>query len=460
MQTVFVTSFHPHISRNILRTDVLEILRHTHALRVVLVVPDYKKEYFTANFGGANVIVEGVRLYQASRTTRGLFFKKLGLFLFDTGTARLKKRYKYYHEKGLLYFWFSMALGFIGKSFLVRRAVRFLDLKLSPRGFFNESIVRYHPNLIFSTDPQNENDVSLMQDARRAGIPVLAMLRSWDNVTQRILRLLPDRLLVGSATLKEEVTALYRYPAEKISTVGNPHYDRYLRGPTKSKQEFFAEFGMDPNKKVILYAPIGDHLVKFNDIDQYVMETLASLGEPRHGRGEQVLVRFPPDEGVRLVDFKKPPNMFFDKPGAAFKDTEFGDREIRREDDDRLINEIYYSDVIVTGPTSISLDAALIDKPVITVNFYPSGGTGDERPSPRHLFDGVFTYQCDHIQRLLKTGGVRHATLRGQFLSDITVYLQNPALDREGRAKIRSLWFSRADGKAGERVAEEILKFL
>src|SRR3989344_879784 len=256
MQTVFVTSFHPHISRNILRTDVLEILRHTHALRVVLVVPDYKKEYFTANFGGANVIVEGVRLYQASRTTRGLFFKKLGLFLFDTGTARLKKRYKYYHEKGLLYFWFSMALGFIGKSFLVRRVVRWLDFHFSPHGFFDGLIAHYQPQLIFSTDPQNENDVSLMQDARRARVPVLAMLRSWDNVTQRVVRVLPDRLLVGSDTIKDEAISFYRFPENKIVVVGNPHYDRYRAGPTKSKEEFFAEFGMDPQKKLIVYAPI------------------------------------------------------------------------------------------------------------------------------------------------------------------------------------------------------------
>ena len=334
-----------------------------------------------------------------------------------------------------------MALGWVGKFFLVRRVVRWLDFHFSPHGFFDGLIAHYQPQLIFSTDPQNENDVSLMQDARRARVPVLAMLRSWDNVTQRVVRVLPDRLLVGSDTIKDEAISFYRFPENKIVVVGNPHYDRYRAGPTKSKEEFFAEFGMDPQKKLIVYAPIGDHLVKFNDIDQYVIETLASLGE-------QILVRFPPDEGVRLVDFEKPAHMFFDKPGVAFKDTEFGDREMRKEDDERLINELYFGDVIITGPTSISLDAAFIDKPVITVNFYPS---------PRHLFDGVFTYQCDHIQKLFNTGGVRHALTREQFLSDIKAYLADSTLDRKGRAKIRSLWFSHADGKAGARVAAEVL---
>ena len=445
MKTLFVTSFHPHISRNILGTEVLEKFKQTPNLRVVILAPFYKKDYFQKNFGGDNVVLEGVPMYQASKTKRGLLFKKLGVFLFGSGTAKLKTKYKYYNDKKFFYFVSAMALGFIGKSFLVRKAIRTLDQKFSPKGFFKELLERYKPDAIFSTDPQNENDVSLMQDAKDANIPIIAMLRSWDNTTQRILRVLPDKLLAGSDELKKEVVAMYRYPENKTAITGNPHYDKYVKGPTKSKEDFFAEFGLDTQKKLITYAPVGDHLVTHNDIDQYIMEILGELHET------QILIRFPPDEAVTLVNFNKPRNMFYDKPGQAFKSDEFGDREIRKEDDERLINEIYHSDLIITGPTSISLDSALIDKPVITVNFYRS---------PRNLFDGIYTNYCDHIKKLLETHGVRHASSKEDFLKFIKDYLENPKLDSEGRAKIRSMWFSRADGRAGERVALEILKFI
>lgn len=443
MNTIFVTSFHPHISRNILSAGVL--FRLASFARVVLIVPDYKKSFFEENFGGENVIVKGMPMYQASKFWRGLFFKKLGVFLFNTGTSRLKTRYKYYNDRKFFYFASAMALGFLGQLFFVRRVVRFLDQKFSPKGFFKELIARYNPDAIFSTDPQNENDVSLMHDSRDAGVPVVAMLRSWDNTTQRILRVLPDRLLVGSAELKKEVLAMYKYPENKIAITGNPHYDKYIKGPTKKKEEFFAEFGLDLQKKLITYAPVGDHLVTKNDIDQYVMETLGEFNDI------QVLIRFPPDEAVTLVNFKNPENMFYDKPGKAFRNDEFGDREIRKEDDERLINEIYHSDLIITGPTSISLDSALIDKPVITVNFYPSS---------RHLFDGIYTNKCDHIQKLLQTGGIKHASSKEDFLKFINEYLENPKLDSEGRAKIRSMWFFHNDGNASERVADEIINFL
>lgn len=445
MKTIFVTSFHPHISRNILGTEVLENFKKTTDLKVVILSPFYKKDFFEKNFSGDNIIIEGVPMYRASKTKRGLLFKKLGIFLFNTGTARLKIRYKYYNDKKFFYFIFAITLGFLGKSFLVRRATRFFDQKFSPKGFFKEFILKYKPDAVFSTDPQNENDVSLMHDAIDANIPIIAMIRSWDNTTQRILRVLPDKLLVGSSELKKEVLLMYKYPENKITITGNPHYDKYVKGPTKTKEEFFAEFGLDTGKKLITYAPVGDHLVTKNDIDQYVIETLGGISDV------QILIRFPPDEAVTLVNFKKPENMFYDKPGQAFKSDEFGDREIRKEDDERLINEIYHSDLIITGPTSISLDSALIDRPVITVNFYPS---------ERHLFDGIYTNQCDHIQKLLRTGGVKHASSKRDFLKFISEYLENPNLDTEGRAKIRSMWFSHADGKAWERVTDEILKFI
>lgn len=442
MSTIFVTSFHPHISRNILSAGVLS--RLSDSAKVVLIVPNYKKSFFLERFGKENVLVEGVPMYQSSKHWRGLFFKKLGVFLFNTGTARLKIRYKYYSDKKFFYFVSAMALGFVGKPLWVKKIARFCDQKFSPKGFFKDLILRYRPSAIFSTDPQNENDVSLLHDARDADIPIIAMLRSWDNTTQRILRVLPDRLLVGSWEAEKEVREMYKYPLSQTAVVGNPHYDHYLKVPTK-KEDFFRELGLDIGKKLITFAPIGDHLLTLNDIDQHVMEILGSLFDV------QVLVRFPPDEGVRLVNFKKPENMFYDRPGQKFADSEMGDREIRKEDDERLINELYYNDLVITGPTSISLDAAFMDKPVITVNI---------PPTPRHFFDSAYTFSCDHIQKLFKTGGVRHAESKEGLLSFIRDYLKNPKLDSEGRAKIRSMWFSHADGKAAERVASEVLRFV
>ena len=442
-KTIFITSFHAHISRNILATDALSILKAENNLRLVIVVPDYKIDYFKTHFGGGNVFIEGVPLYQASKKISGLFFKRLSFFLFDSQTRRLKKRYKYYHDRKLFYFAVAMALGFLSHFPLIRNGARFLDLRLASKEFFFPLIQKYSPDLVFSTDVQNENDVALLQAARLRGIPTIGMFRSWDNPTQSLLRIFPDKFFVGSDEVKRETVKLQRYPAEKIIVTGNPHYDRYLSGPAKTKKDFFAEFNLDPNRKLILYAPVGDKSVYYNDIDQFIMEILGTIDA-------QILVRFPPVETLTLNNFKKPDNMIFDRPGFVFRSEKFADREIRPADDRRLVNSIYWSDLTVSGSASICLDAALLDKPVISVNI---------SPTRRHFFRTLYGYKFDHIQKLLGTGGVRSATSESELLKAIQDYFHDSRRDAAGRAKIRSLWFSHADGASSARLVHELTSF-
>lgn len=445
MKTIFITSFHPHISRNILLTPAFEILKKEPDLRLVLIVPDYKVEYFKKQFGDGNVCVEGVKPYAANKTKKGIILKRLGMYLCPTETVRLRRKFKYYCDHKIGSFLFAWIFGLLGRSQAVRTCIRLVDLRFSSKGFFNLLLDRYHPDFIFSTDPQNDNDVSLMQDARSHGIPIIAMVRSWDNPTQRIFRIFPDRMLAGSIAIGEECVVIHGFPKEKLVITGQPHYDRYLAAPIKPKEQFFKEFGLDPNKRLIMYAPVGDVtlIMKENDMDQYVMEILASLDA-------QVLVRFPPDENVRLVNFNKPPTMVIHRPGHAFKNTQFTDREIRREDDDSLIDQIYYSSVVVTGPTSICLDAAFMDKPVIAVDCYPS---------ERDFFQKVYQYSYSHMKKMLGLKGVHFAATKDDLLAQINTYLENPAADSEGRARIRRQWFSHADGHACERVAAEVLAY-
>jgi len=443
MKTLFITSFHAHISRNILETEALRLLAVRADLMIVIVVPDYKVPYFQEYFAGANVIIEGVGQYRSARAFTGLFFKRLSRALLPTGTTLGKRRYKYYWDRKLWYMIAAIIAGFFGRSFLVRRLVRRLDLAFSPAGFFFPLLDHYSPAAVFSTDIHNDDDVALTQDARRRGIPVVGMWRSWDNPTQQTLRVFPERLLVGSEELRRETIIFQHFPSLQIAMTGHPHYDRYLRGPIRSRDEFCRRWGIDPKKKIILYAAGGDKIIRENDIDQYVIETLGRLDI-------NVIVRYPPGEDVHLVNFTKPANAVIDKPGFRFT-ARPGEFEIRKEDDDNLIDQLYWSDIVVSGPTSILLDGAFLDKPVITVDFYPR-----HRRSP---YEHSWGYLLDHVKKLLATGGVWHARSKGGFLKAVAAYMSDSQLHSEGRAKIRTMWFSHADGHAAERVAEALLRF-
>ncbi len=444
MKTVFITSFNSSISRNILDAGVLDLLAERKEIRTVLVVPAYKTDYFRRRFARSRVVVEGVPFNEVSKTSLlGYAFKKAGLFLLDTRTRQLKVGFKYYCDRKLGAFLVQRALGLASRIPFARSGIRYLDFRLSSRGPFTALVDRYRPDVIFSTDVQNENDVALMQLGRARGIRTVGMVRSWDNPTQSAFRFFPDALLVGSARVRDETVRWQGFPAERIVVVGQPHYDRYRSGSTKPRDAFFAEYGLNPGRPLILFAPFGDKLVYFNDIEQYIMELLGTVDA-------QVLVRMPPHRNVTLINFKQPKNMVIDRPGVVFKKTDFEDREMSSEEDERLLHALSYSDIVISGPSSILLDGIFFDKPVIAAHLCPT---------PRPFYETMYWFNFDHIRSLLATGGVRYATTPDELFVAIEDYLCDPHRDALGRVRARALWFSHIDGKSCERVVRELLSF-
>jgi hypothetical protein len=87
------------------------------------------------------------------------------------------------------------------------------------------------------------------------------------------------------------------------------------------------------------------------------------------------------------------------------------------------------------------------DKPDIAVDFYPT---------PRGFWETVWRYTDDHIRKIIATGGVRHVKSPEELAAALAEYLKDPARDAAGRVAARALWFSHAEGHAGERIASEL----
>lgn len=444
MKTIFITSFHLLISRNILSTPILTIL--SQHVRVVVLVPDYKAEYFRKAFGGQNIIVEGVAANQASKRRSGLFFKRLFQMMLNTESIRILQGYRIHFGKTSWYESFFHLAQFFGKSLLIIRFSRFLDFHIAPKHLFRDVIQRYKPDLIFATDMLNENDVSLMQDARRAGIRTLGMIRSWDNLSVlSLMRIIPNHLMLWNERLKREAMTFNGVEEARISLVGIPHYDRYLQGPTMSRDAFLKKIDADPSKPTIFFAPIGDLYIHKNDTDRNVFDILSKLDA-------NIIVRFPPFDTVGyLEDFKKPAHMYFDKPGVEFSDGIVSHKELSRADDDMLLDGIYYSDVVVTGPSTIVIEGALLGKPIVLINFHKE---------KRSFYEGLYSYNYTHIRPILESGGVRMAESGEAMAKDIQSYLKDSSQDAEGRKRIIREQCWQTDGASSRRVADVVLKEL
>ena len=456
MKTVFITAYHGFIARNILNTDVLKLLRQDSDVRIVVFAPPAKKELFAAYYGGPNVIVEGLDLDPVIRTGRSKFWYRMAFVLQNSRYVKDQRNERLYRNRTLLgyanYLWVNAVAVPLSRLPLARWIYRWLDKNFTSSEVLAPLFEKYRPDLLFSTDVFGEWDVLFLRFAEKHGTPTLGMVRSWDNATTKgVLRFVPQRILVHSQRVKEELVQWHDAKDASVEVIGLPQFDAWIHGPTKSREDFFTEIGADPSKRLILFGPAGAAL---SDTDWQLCQILSDALE-KGGLPPtiQFLVRNHPHHPADLSRFKGNPNFIFETPGITLKQGGEKGRELSPDEHDHLRNSVYYSDMVMYVATSLGLDASVFDKPQILVSF-----DGFEQ---KPYVQSVRRYNReDCLSNLISLGGTKVATNAKEWVGAINGYLANPALDHGGRVKTIERHMHILDGKAGERIAHLILNKL
>lgn len=444
MKTLFLTSFHGYISRNLLLTDFFRILSAREGLRLVIIVPKGKKNYFETHFARSSVVIEEVSFDTPSSISfASLVMKRAAKYGLNSRSTAIERRIKWKREGHFFYFLVLSLLAYTMSSHRVfRRILRGLDFYLAPKNRYRDLFLRYQPDAVFATDLLNERDVEVLHHARRVGVRVLGMIRSWDNLTLHgLLRVIPDQLFVSSPRVRDLAASMHDVPSEDITIVGVPHYDRYLRGTAESRISIQRRLGLDPLRKTLFWAPISDHYLSVNDADPYVFRILGGLGDM------QVIVRFSPTLGVAsLKDAKPYPNMLLDRPSQHYQES---GGELPEEDEERFVHEILSSDVVICGPSTVAMDAMVMGRSVIIVALHEH---------PRTYLEGIYRrYDFDHFKFMLDCGATRVVKTKSELLDEIDACIKNPQRDQGGRVKFLDAYAGPRDGRCGARLASTLL---
>lgn len=318
--------------------------------------------------------------------------------------------------------------------------------------YYRSLYAELRPSVVFSPAPLMPEEWLPIQVARRAGIKTALAVLSWDNLSSKARMPLPcSSVLVWSEEMAREV--LNFYPSirpEQVHITGAPQFDFHLREELyDSREDFLRGLGGDPNRPLVVYAGVTLSLMPN---EPKVVEDLAAairMGAVR--RNPQLLVRLhPKDDGRRYGEFRtRYPEVLFTTPG------ERSGGDLRRwkpelEDVRLLVNTVRHGDVHVNVASTMTIDAAVLDRPVVNIA-YDLRGPG-ERPAW-----GINGYDFTHYAPIMKTGGVRLARSPAELTAHLNDYLEEPCLDRDGRRRVVGLVCGKVDGRAGERVAEKLL---
>lgn len=444
-KTVFITSFNPFATRNLLFSDAFGILNSKSDLKLVIFCPDYKKDYFEEIFLKKNAVIEGIKAEVADR--QDTLFGYLNRSAISTSTLAIHRKEILLRNKNLFTFIISCLLALIGRSLFIKRVIRFLDFFTINKRKFSVYFDKYNPDLVFATDVFHIDDVHFLAEAKKRRIPTMGMVRSWDNITNKgLFRIKPGSLVVNNLIIKDEAVKYEDIEEENILVVGMPQFDCYSVAPRQSRQDFFRNLGLDSNKKTIFLAPHGK---RFYKDDWQLLEIVKCLPY-------QFIVRLPPNDTVDLSRFPPTPNFFIEHPGKSFNKEIYRDREMNLEDSFQLADELFYSDLVINYGSTIAIDAAFFDKPIIIIAF--DGFDGYEKKSYLQSVRRFLDFA--HIKKILKTDCCKIARSKEDLVKYIEDYLADPRLDEEGRKRLVADQIGEKDGQAGRRIAGYILKIV
>jgi len=116
------------------------------------------------------------------------------------------------------------------------------------------------------------------------------------------------------------------------------------------------------------------------------------------------------------------------------------------------VNTFRHADVVVNLASTVTIDAAVFDRPVVNLDYDPEPG------QPNQALIKDVNHLWTHFKPIAESGGVWLVNNTHEMVQALETYLAHPELHREQRSWIAKHVCGFLDGKCGERAAIAILQ--
>lgn len=249
----------------------------------------------------------------------------------------------------------------------------------------------------------------LVKAAHLIGVPAAACIASWDNLTNKgVISTMPDRVFVWNEAQRREAVELHGVHPKDVVVTGAQSFDRWFdRVPSRTREAFCREVGLDPGRPIVLYLGSSDFIA------------------PREGRFVREwirLVRAAPDPMLATAGILIRPHPKNFAQIGAIDLTEFEKvvvwpplaRTFDPAFDSDFFDSLHYSDVVVGINTSAQIEAAIVGRAVCTWRAPEFAHSQEGTPHFQHLASAErgMLYVADspeehlaHLAHLLRNPG-------------------------------------------------------
>ena len=352
---------------------------------------------------------------------------------------------------------FTRAARLVGRVAATRRGIEWLDRWHARAAFRSPSVERYRqmlrewrPSVLFCSHQRPNAIVAPVLAARSLGIPTATFIFSWDNLSSKGRIAAPfDHFLVWSELMRDELLRFYPdVSAERVHIVGTPQFEPYADMKLLwSREEFCRRVNADPARKLICYTGADPGTCPGDP--EYVRVLLEHIRSGAIRGNPQLLLRpTPVDEGSRYDALRRDyPELLYARPEWAHSATRSWESVVPSPGDVQfLANLTQHGDLNVNWASTMTLDFALRDKPVVNVAF----DVGMDHRYGVSAWD-LYT-RSEHYRPVIELGAARVARSSDELAAHVNAYLDNPTLDRAGRRKLVELEIAPPVGASSGRI--------
>jgi len=479
--TIFISAYRNVSIRYILYSDIFKYLKH-QPLRIVVFVKKDDIEYYRHKLAAPNVVFEPVLYEKALKLFRGnplsrwmsqvrrcMSGQKDG-FVNTTDSVNVYLQKRILADKGFLRrfaFFLIRCIASAGTHVaFIRQGIVSLESQLFPGKIYDSYFLKYNPCMLITSSLGYMIDPLFMRAAKRNGCPVVSIIHNWDNPTTKDYRgAVPDRTIVWNDKMKKEVHVFHDIPKDNIYIGGIAHWDIYFNGHYKPtpKREFLDTAGLQKNRKIILFGTSSYML--FHSTFKVIEELLEAIKAARIVPSPQLLVRLHPAymmkeagrEGQVVERFQSQidriKSIFGDLVAFSYPFFKVlnSDIDMPSEDLHGLADALTHSDVLLTEYSTLMIEAAIFDLPVINVAMY---GFRDTDKS------AAYFENFSHLRRILSYGAARNAYSFDKLIEHISAYLSDRSRDQMNRRILVEEEIPMRKGNCGLRIGRYISEML
>jgi hypothetical protein len=471
---IFISADHGLAVVYFLQSEVVPTLLE-RGVEIVLLTDDALRGQIEKRFGRPGMVVEGLRLKQAAeyaeRNRKEMqwwlhFLRRVGSSnrinteamdsYIQEVTAEEGRRRRFLLPLG------KAAIGFLRRSSSARRTLIDLQKKYFPP-LYKDLFERYQPQLVVASTPGWRLDRYLLREAASRGISTAAVIVGWDNPSSYSLPGAPvDWITCWSEIQKDELVRGSDWAPERVGIHGIPSYDGYfLKHWLIPRDEYFRLHGLDPDRKLLSYAA---SFVSFSPNFQNVEALARLVASDQLVQPSQLLVRLHPNhfqdnhlyagEREKILNLAKEyPHVHIVQPVPMGGSMGF----YSGEDMPEKTSMMAHSDVFLTVYSTMVVEAAIHERPIVSVCIDAKGGWNWPRKFSLPLSQ-IGNWPTHY--RFREAGAGRVAFTEQQACEAVNAYLLDLEADcQERRAFIRSEC-TYTDGSAGKRTGEFLYSLL